>query len=72
MIFTTKEKSNMIPECSILRRHYLTEIKYTQEDNFNKFMNETCKEIEMGSKDSFNLEFILSGILITLAVILFL
>ena len=35
-----------IPEDSMLRRHYLTELKFQQERNIEKFMNQTKPQIE--------------------------
>ena len=33
-----------IPEDSMLRRHYLTEVKFQQERNREKFMSQTIKQ----------------------------
>ena len=33
-----------VPEDSTLRRHYLTELKYQQEKNMERFMNQTIPQ----------------------------
>ena len=71
----------MIPEDSMLRRHYLTELKYKQEANFQDFISVATygKRTEVTTLSSFPdapasipmLHYVAAGFFVLLLVILF-